>query len=175
MHRNSRRVKGFNLIELMVVISIVSILATIGLPKFEGSIQSFQMKNKSSDLYHSIVLARSEAIKRATNITVCTINTAKTDCSGADGWEKGWIIKEVAGADPIISIHDGLSSDYTFSGSSTATSSITFTPSGNTINSGKVVLCYQEEVDEYTRTVSLNRFGKVTDRGVDRYTPSSCN
>ncbi len=73
---------GFTLIELMVVIMVVSILVVIGLPSMTGMLRSQRIKTASLDLYSSLTLARSEAIKRnASNVSMI---------AASGGWQNGW-------------------------------------------------------------------------------------
>lgn len=63
-------VDGFSLTELMIVISIVGILATIALPSFKSLTEGQRVKNASFELFTILSLARSEAIKRNSNVTI---------------------------------------------------------------------------------------------------------
>lgn len=75
---------GFTIIELMVVVSVIGVLATFALSSFQSLTQSQQAKNASFELFTSLRLARSEAIKRNSNVTL-----TPTD---ATNWGKGWTI-----------------------------------------------------------------------------------
>ncbi|WP_019027169.1 GspH/FimT family pseudopilin [Colwellia piezophila] len=171
-------VQGFNLLEVLITISIVGILASVALPSFLESIKSTNMSNLANDMHRSIVVARSEAIKRGVNVTVCTSNPDKTDCSNAGSWEGGWIVREVtavADFDPVISIYAPFDSNYSLHGTTTAyKSNVVFSAAGEAIASGDMVLCYKNEVDAQTRTIVINRFGKVSVRGIDRKPQTSC-
>ena len=171
-------IQGFNLLELLITISIVGILASVALPSFLESVKSTNMSNLANDMHRSIVVARSEAIKRGVNVTVCTSNPAKTDCSNAGNWEGGWIIREVitvAGFDPVISIYEPFDSNYSLHGTTADyKSNVVFSAAGEARTSGDMVLCYNGTVDVQTRTIVINRFGKVSVRGVDRKPQTSC-
>ena len=75
---------GFSLIEMMVVISIVAILAAIAIPSFQSIIRNQRIKNSSYEMFTSLMVARSEAIKRNTDITVAPVT--------AGSWKDGWTI-----------------------------------------------------------------------------------
>jgi type IV fimbrial biogenesis protein FimT len=83
--------KGFTLIELMVVISLVGILASLALPSFETFLRTRQMIGSSDLLYTSLYLARSEAVKRNSTVTICKSSYATT-CGGS--WSDGWLMFE---------------------------------------------------------------------------------
>ena len=80
---------GFTLIELLVVVVVLGVLASVGASGFQSLIQSQRAKNASFELYSSLSLARSEAIKRNNAVTL-----APTD--GAN-WGSGWAITSTAG------------------------------------------------------------------------------
>lgn len=73
---------GFTLIELMLVVAIGAILLGAGLPAFQDALQNQRVKTAASDMFLSLILARSEAIKRSANIDLVRGGTAWTD-----GWD----------------------------------------------------------------------------------------
>jgi len=89
---------GFTLIELMVVISILAILLGIGVPSFRATIEGNRITTVANDLVGALQFARSEAVKRGTNVTLCSSSDQAT-CSG--GWVNGWVARNNAvPADP---------------------------------------------------------------------------
>lgn len=81
MFRLSREA-GFTLIEVIVVISILAILAGLATPAFRQMIAAQRVKNAASDLLSDMSLARSEAIRRNSLVTVSAITS-----SWSDGWQ----------------------------------------------------------------------------------------
>lgn len=81
---------GFTLIELMVTMSVLAILLAIAVPGFQGSIASNQLTGRTNDMVSALNLARSEAIRRGTRVTLCKSSTG-TSCTASGNWEQGWI------------------------------------------------------------------------------------
>jgi len=84
-----RRQSGFTATEILVVIGIVGLLAAIAVPSMSKMIQTQSVRSASYDLNADLVYARSEAISRATNVTITGAST--TD------FNAGWTITEAAG------------------------------------------------------------------------------
>ncbi len=74
------QIRGFTLIEVMVVIAIVAILAALAAPSFGPLIERWRVRQAAEDLTSTLYYARSEAIKRGGGVIV--------DATG--GWGTGW-------------------------------------------------------------------------------------
>jgi len=83
------RTYGFTLIEALTVVAILAVLAAAALPDLRSFMSSQIVKTPASDLYASLVLARSEAIKRNAAIDVVPVAT---------DWAKGWEVRSGATA-----------------------------------------------------------------------------
>lgn len=84
----SVRDQGFTLIEMLVVMTVLAIMLAVGVPSFRNFIAGQKVKTASYDLMAALVLARSEAIKRNTDVTVAP--------DTANVWAGGWTVKAVA-------------------------------------------------------------------------------
>ena len=62
---------GFTLIELMIVMVIVAIFVTVGVPNFQNLISDNRLSTQTNRLVSSLRLARSEALKLRTPVSVC--------------------------------------------------------------------------------------------------------
>ncbi len=71
---------------------IVSILISIGAPSFVDILRNNRLTTQTNALVTSLNLARSEAIKRNVNITMCASNDQAT-CTGGS-WQNGWIVMD---------------------------------------------------------------------------------
>lgn len=72
--------RGFTLIELMVAIAILAITLGVAVPNFQEFVSRNRLAAATNELISALALARSEAVKRATPVTV-----ASSDWSG--GWQ----------------------------------------------------------------------------------------
>lgn len=83
------------MIELMVALSILSILAAIAAPSLSYLIERWSVKKTTESLRNSLQIARSEAIKNGSQIVIQKIPNNTFGCSTAVNnreWDCGWII-----------------------------------------------------------------------------------
>lgn len=79
---------GFTLVELMVVVAVLAVLQTLAAPAFSGLVSSMRLSTAANSLFSSLLLARSEAIKRNSRAVVCKSATGYA-CTTSGGWEQG--------------------------------------------------------------------------------------
>src|SRR6056297_797559 len=90
-HSSLYSIKGFTLIEVIVVTVIIGILTAIAIPSFRGFTRSSQVTSAANDLVSALNLARSEAVTRGTTATVCK-SANQTACVTTGDWDQGWIV-----------------------------------------------------------------------------------
>jgi len=92
MHPHATTSRGFTLIEMMIAITVMAILLAVAIPSYRDASLGSELRTLANDLYGSITLARSEAIKRNAVVTLCVSGDGAA--CGAGGWEQGWIVSQ---------------------------------------------------------------------------------
>jgi len=82
---------GYTLIELMSMLAVVSILATVGLPLLNVFFESNRMISNTNEIVTGLHIARSEAIKRQSRVTMCQSND-QAACTNTGKWEDGFLV-----------------------------------------------------------------------------------
>jgi type IV fimbrial biogenesis protein FimT len=89
LYRN-RRQRGVTLVELMVAITVLSILLYIAAPSFRDAGLPSQLRAVANNVVAASQIARSEAIKRNATVTLCVSSDGQT--CGTGNWQQGWIV-----------------------------------------------------------------------------------
>ena len=79
---------GFSLIELVVVVALAGILLRLAVPPLRGALADQRAKTVAYETMAALNLARSEAIKRNTSVTLTatTATAATSSCDGTQLW-----------------------------------------------------------------------------------------
>lgn len=129
--------RGFTVIELLVTLSVASILLAVAAPNFRTFVQDNQLIAQSNNFFSAMMLAKSEAVKRNSSVTICP-STNGTACAGVTAWTSGWLVfadangdGTVDGGEAIIRVGTALPGQSTLtSGNRTR---VTFAASGFTL------------------------------------------
>ena len=87
-----RHAAGVSLIELMVVISIASMLLVMGVSSYKYVTNSNRVSTEINGLLGAMQYARSEAVREGQPVSVCPSAAGKTCDALSTTWQKGWII-----------------------------------------------------------------------------------
>ncbi len=84
--------RGLTLPELMITLTVMAILVSLSAPSVRGLISDRQVVNAAQVLHTSLMMARSEAVKRATTISLCKSDDGSSCDNDLDDWRSGWLI-----------------------------------------------------------------------------------
>lgn len=91
-----RRQSGLTLFELVITTTLIAILAAVAAPSFQGLIQDQQRESVGLELYHAMMLARTEGIKRGRNVVMCPsedgVHCVAAVAGSTARWHRGWIM-----------------------------------------------------------------------------------
>lgn len=138
--------RGFTLIELMVVVAIAAILASLAAPAFKSIVASQRVRTAALEFSTALTLARSEAIKRNGNVQ---LNAA------AGGWAAGWTVQTASAV--VISSKDAFQ-NVTVQNSGGAFTQITYLPTGRLL-SAVAPLQFADSDNGNKRCVALDLSG----------------
>jgi type IV fimbrial biogenesis protein FimT len=146
LRRRRRLERGFSLIELMVVITLIGIVTMLAAPSFNAAFLSNKLAAYSNSFVASAQLARSEAIKRNRAVHVCSSADGAT-CATSGSWQQGWIVwsddnanGSLDAGEPVVQVQQALSTDYQFN-SSAGGYDLAFQPVGGGSTAATLKLC----------------------------------
>ena len=100
--RPSHEQRGLTLVELLVTLTLASIVLTLGVSGFQAMVANNRMAGAANGLIAHLQYARSEAVNRAGRVTVCPSSDGAT-CLSADPsvWNQGYLVATLdASSDP---------------------------------------------------------------------------
>lgn len=107
MRHNRKQQAGLTLVELMVTLAVALVLLLIAAPMFSSFVASNTLTTASNLLASHMHLARSEAVKRGTPVTLCPSGDGAT-CAGTTQWSLGWLVFVDAGTPGQVDAGDTL-------------------------------------------------------------------
>ena len=166
------RSKGFTLIEVIVVVTIVAIFVAIGIPSLRDLMIKTRLSGQVQEFYGTIDFARSEAIKRGTTVSICKSNDQSSCCqtsgSVCTSWSGGWIVfanndndspavRDTSPTEePLLRVFPTLPSGYTLNNNDNFTNYITYDRFGMANNTGTFVFCANSDVSK-ARAITITR------------------
>lgn len=167
--RFDTRSKGFTLVELAITLAVIAILTTVALPAMQGFTIRSRLVGINNELLSALNLARSEAVKRGMNVTLCKSNNG-SGCGG--NWSDGWIVFADSGTvgdatgDTVIRVNQALPQNYTLAATANFTNYVSYRRDGSANNIGTFVVCHSSD-ESTARGVTLTRLRPRVARDTD--------
>lgn len=99
-----KRSAGFTLVEMIIAVAILGIMAAIAMPSFSTFIRNAQIRSAVENMQAGLNLARSEALRRNTRVSLWMVNGISATCArSASG--TSWVVSlaDPAGKCNIVS------------------------------------------------------------------------
>jgi type IV fimbrial biogenesis protein FimT len=144
---------GFTLIELLTVIAVLGVMMAIAIPSLKDFIASQRVKSTSYEISTALLLARSEAIKRNTQVTITPL-TANT-------WSSGWTTTATQSSTTVTLQNQAAFDGITITTTPSSLASVIFQSTGR-LSTGSSVNYWQIGSSTSTRCVKLDTAGVAT-------------
>ena len=158
--------RGFTLVEMMVTLAVASTLIHTGVTSFQALLGNNRLTTQANLLMQSIVLARSEAIKRNTRVTL-----TKT----GQNWEDGWIAfvdgnanARLDDGEELLITQSELPGNLLLTGNRNVRDYISYTSRGRSekingaFQAGRLMLCdrHAQATPEHARAIVISSSGR---------------
>jgi type IV fimbrial biogenesis protein FimT len=162
---------GFSLVELLVALIVVSVLVAMAAPSLQSFLANTRVAGQANDLTGAINLARSEAVRTNSGVTLCKSADGATCATTGTDWAIGWIVFNdpnfngtVDTGETVIRVFPALSGNGTAVASSGMANNIIFTGMGHpvpTFSGASTKICPATGVAQSAcRTICVNSQGR---------------
>ena len=175
--------KGFTIVELIIGLSVAAILLSLAVPSFSTLVMNNRITTQANEFISSLALARSQALKRVSRVTVCG-SADGASCAGSGGWQQGWIVfadddndAAVDGGEEILRVYSALEGGNTLVGNTNVANYISYVASGSTrltggaFQTGTLVLCDSRGAGPHARAINVSVTGRSR---VEDTSPVTC-
>jgi len=83
--------RGFSLYELLMTMTLVALVLTLGIPSFGSIVANHRLKVEVNALFHAVHLARKGSIVRRRAVTICPSYDGLV-CEPSFDWSLGWMM-----------------------------------------------------------------------------------
>jgi type IV fimbrial biogenesis protein FimT len=182
------RNRGFTLLEALVVLALLAVLMSLAAPSLQGLRHKHQMQSQAEQLQSSLMLARTEALRRQQRVTLCVRESAAAagqDCATAGTWAQGWVLfvdgnnnARREATETVLQVQAALPGWMTLQGNATVDQYISYGPQGRSqsttgaFQAGTVTLCGAGQAHVWR--VVINAVGKPRLEKADRLEGANC-
>ncbi len=175
---------GFTLIELLITIAIAGILLGVGVPSFSTAVKESRISSQYNTMVGSLYMARSEAVKGSSEVTVCPRESAGAkQCGDKQDWKNGWLVfidrttvqgeatANVDATDEIIAVETSLNGGNTIMAISSPTNTAAnaaqvgfvryLQTGGAQWSTGTVVVCDSGRGPDFSRAINIVLTGDI--------------
>jgi type IV fimbrial biogenesis protein FimT len=167
------RQAAYTLVELLVVVALAAIVASLAIPSMSSLLNSQRSSSLAYAFLNSLSLARSEAIKRNARVALCK-SANGLSCTHLGGWEQGWIVFHDANnnatldqGEDIIELRGAVTAGLKLTGNTTVANYVSYSPSGSAklisgaFQAGTFTLCLEPVSEPDVRQVILSSTGRA--------------
>lgn len=173
--------QGFTLLEALVVLALLGVLMGMAAPTMSDLRSRHQLQAQAEGFLDSLVLARSEALRRQQRISLCAQASAG-GCDADGQWQKGWLVFVDANdnslrdtGEVLIESHEALPAGVSLGVTSTVKTYFSYGPEGRSMATNGAFMAgtwrfCKAGLPQGWQVVS-NALGKPR---VEKYTPQQC-
>ena len=160
-----KKISGFTLMEMLITVALISIVMAIAIPSMTTFNQNDRLTTNINTLIGHLAYARSEAVKRSQQVSICVSNDGAT-CTGGNNWEDGWMIYiDADGSNTFDAAEEVLRAQQTLTSNQTLTpttfaSQVTYDYRGFATSTGSFQLC-DNRTGPHGKTISISNTGRV--------------
>jgi type IV fimbrial biogenesis protein FimT len=158
--------RGYSLYDLLTTMGVIGVLGVSAIGGLQPLLERERLSTNVNLLVTHMALARSEAIRCATPVTVCKSATG-AGCTPDSHWEQGWIVfadadadEELGADETVIRVQQGLVAGHTleFRAELARNDALTYHPSGRSTRNGTFTMCDRHGT---AKTVIVNFVGRA--------------
>lgn len=163
-----RRLRGFTLVEMVIVVAIIAIVMSYAVPAYNRFVAQNKVQSFAYSLAADLGQARSEAIRRGADVTVCAASqSTATSCGTAAQWNLNWImlVRSGSASGTVLKVHQAEAGAV----ASASLAGLRFAPSGQVksdasnsrISTSEGLVIFRNSDSTVSATVTVAPYGSI--------------